>query len=255
MSEQTRPEKNAGRNDEQQGEESQEPQKTPAQEIIDEILAGLPQWLAEPLAQNFRQIFAAIACVLLIAALWSGYTGFVERGENAASAQLGTALHTADPRERMDLLEKVVQEHSHTDAAEHALLLIGAAAREAGDNDAAAEYFAKALDTFSGTLHDSALMGLGYCDEEKGNPSGAAGRFSKVAENASGYETVAMLDLARVSAASGNTREALEAYEKFMAAAPMSSQLDFVRFEIMKLSAASEKSGEVEQEEAKAEEK
>ena len=243
MAEETRPGHQNVNPDKNEDHAPQEPEKTPAQEIIDEILAGLPQWLSEPLAQNFRQIFAGIACVLLAAALWSGYTGFVERGENLASAQLGTAIHTPDPKERMDLLEKVIQEHGRTDAAEHALLLLGAAARDTGDLDAASNYFSKALDTFSGggTLHDSALMGLGYCAEEKGNPSDAAVKFSKVSDNASGYEKVALLDLARVSAADGNTRAALEAYEKFMAAAPMSSQLDFVRFEIMKLSTEAEK--------------
>jgi len=223
-----------------------EPQKTPVQEIVDEILAGLPQWLREPLANNFRQIFAGIACILLVAALWSGYTGFVERGENAASARLGTAIHTADPKARMELLEKVIQEHGRTDAAEHALLLLGAAARDAGDVDASSEYFSRALQTFSDrtALHDSALMGLGYCMEEKGNTADAAERFRKAADNAAGYETVALLDLARVSAAHGKTREALQAYEKFMAAAPMSPQLDFVRFEIMKLSEGTDKAGE-----------
>ncbi len=250
MSEQPRPDNSPERNEEQV---PQEPQKTPAQEIIDEILEGLPQWLREPLVQNFRQIFAVITCVLLAVALWSGYKGFVERGENAASAQLGTAIHTANPRERMDLLEKVINEHGNTDASEHALLLLGAAARDAGDIDIAAEYFNRALDEFDGTLHDSALMGLGYCAEEKGNPSGAADRFSTVAGSASGYETVAMLDLARVSAAAGNTKAALEAYEKFMAAAPMSSQLDFVRFEIMKLSAESEKNVKTEEKKVKTE--
>ncbi len=221
------------------GTETELPEKTPVQEIVDEILEGLPEWLREPLSQNFRQIFAGIACALVAAALWSGYTGYVERGEDLASASLGTALHTSDPAERMNLLEKVISEHGRTDAAEHALLLLGAAARDAGDMKKASEYFSRALSEFdSGSvLHDSALMGLGYIREEQGENSDAAEKFSKVADDATGYEAVALLDLARVSAASGDRSGALAAYERFMAAEPMSPELDFVRFEIMKLSA------------------
>ncbi len=219
-----------------------EPEKTPVQEIVDEILEGLPEWLREPLAQNFRQIFAAIACVMVAVALWSGYTGYVERGENIASASLGTALHTPDPEQRIELLEKVVKEHGRSDAGEHAVLLLGAAARDAGDLEQASRYFAKARSRFSkeSPLYYSAVMGLGYVKEEQDSPGEAKNFFKQAADSAAGYETVALLDLARVCAASGDTSGALEAYEKFMAAAPMSSQLDFVRFEIMQLSAKSD---------------
>ncbi len=228
-------------NQEQQVPEEQE--KTPVQEIVDEILAGLPAWIREPLTRNFRQIFAGVTCALLAVALWSGYTTFVERGENAASTELGLAVHAGDPGVRKEKLEKVIQEHGSTDAAEHAVLLLAAALRDEGDTAGAATYFQKALADFSedSPLYDSALMGLGYCAEEAGKRLEAAEKFSKAADRAQGYETVALLDLARVSAARGNSKAALEAYEKFMAAAPMSSQLDFVRFEIMKLSEATGK--------------
>jgi len=215
-----------------------ESEKSTAQEIVDEILEGLPQWIREPLSKNFRQILASIACVLLITALWSGYTNFVERGENAASAVLGRAIHTADTKDRIEVLKEVVEKHGHTDAARHALLLLGAAYMNSGDRAGAAKYFSEAEQIFpkGSILHDSALMGMGYCAEEANKLSDAVGSFASVADNALGYEKIALLDLARVSAEAGKDKDALSAYEKFMAAAPMSPQLDFVRFEIMKIS-------------------
>ncbi len=230
----------AGDSDRKAGEEHvpSEPEKSTAQEIVDEILEGLPQWIREPLSRNFRQILAGIACVLVVAALWSGYTNFVERGENAASTVLGKAIHTADAKDRIEVLKEVVEKHGHTDAARHALLLLGAASMDSGDSAGAAKYFSEAEQTFSkgNVLHDSAVMGIGYCAEEAKRLSDAADRFAKAADNAVGYEKVALLDLARVSVEDGKSKAALSAYEKFMAAAPMSSHLDFVRFEIMKIS-------------------
>ncbi len=212
--------------------------RSPVQEMVDEILEGLPEWIREPLVQNFRQILAGMACALLVVALWSGYTSFVERGEQAASAQLGTAIHTSDAGKRIELLKKVISEHGSTDAADHAVLLLAAAQRDAGHLDEAMKSFDRAKKIFSASsaLYDSALMGLGYSAEESGMLGEAAASFKKASADALGYESVALLDLARVSAAAGKAEEALAAYEKFMAASPMSQELDFVRFEIMKLS-------------------
>lgn len=229
-------------NDSQEQQVPSEPVKAPAQEIIDEILEGLPQWIRDPLVQHFRQIFAGIAIALLTMSLWSGYTIFIERGENAASAQLGGAIQTSDPKERADLLKKITEEHGNTDSGEHALLLLAAAYRDSGDMKNASKYFTQVIDTFpkASPLRDSAIMGLGYCMEDRGNPSEAAKKFRSVSDGNTGYEVVALLDLARVNAAAGDKKAALEAYDKFMAAEPMSSQLDFVRFEIMKLSGKSD---------------
>ncbi len=135
-------------------------------------------------------------------------------------------------------LGKVVHNHSHTVVGKHALLLLGAVQRDSGQVEAAKKSFNKAKQEFSedGFLYYSALMGLGYLHEEDAKLDEARQAFKTSSETLLGFEAIAALDFARVSSALGYNEEALEVYNKYLALEPQSTQLDFVRHQVMRLS-------------------
>ncbi len=209
-----------------------------AGEFLEELLSGLPEWLKEPLIEYSRQIVAGIVILLLAVALWSGYSSYDRNQENMAATALGTALEKNDPVARASALKEVIRAHSHSEAARHALLLLAAAERDAGKIDKAKKLFSQARTKYDkdSICFQSAVMGEAYIDEQTGDDKSAAKGFQIPADKELGLEAIALLDLARVQAELGNKEQALSAYNRFLALKPASKSLDFVRYQIMKLS-------------------
>ncbi|MEA3386149.1 MAG: tetratricopeptide repeat protein [Thermodesulfobacteriota bacterium] len=214
--------------------------------ILEEILSGLPPQVSNTLQKFLREILAGIIIVLLFVSLWFGYSAYTTRQENQAAAAMGTAIRQADSAKMISSLEKVVHNHSHTVVGKHALLLLGAVQRDSGHVEAAKKSFNKAKQAFSedSFLYYSALMGLGYLQEEDAKLDEARQAFKSSSETQLGFEAIAALDFARVSSTSGYNEEALEAYNKYLFLKPQSTQLDFVRHQVMKLSSEDKRSGE-----------
>ena len=206
--------------------------------ILEEILSGFPPQVRNTLQKFVREILAGIIIVVLAVSLWFGYSAYTTRQENQAAAAMGTAIRQADPAKMISSLQKVVHDHSHTVVGKHALLLLGAVQRDSGQVEAAKKSFNKAKQEFpeDSFLYYSALMGLGYLQDEDAKLDEARQAFKSSSETQLGFETIAALDFARVSSASGYNNEALEAYNKYLALKPQSTQLDFVRLHVMKLS-------------------
>ena len=206
--------------------------------ILEEILSGLPPQVRNTLQKFLREIVAGIIIVVLAMSLWFGYSAYTTRQENQAAAAMGTAIQQADPAKMISSLEKVVHNHSHTVVGKHALLLLGAVQRDSGQVEAAKKSFNKAKQEFSedSFLYYSALMGLGYLHEEDAKLDEARQAFKTSSETLLGFEAIAALDFARVSSALGYNEEALEVYNKYLALEPQSTQLDFVRHQVMRLS-------------------
>ncbi len=214
--------------------------------ILEEILSSLPLQVRNTLQKFLREILAGIIIVVLAVSLWFGYSAYTTRQENQAAAAMGTAIRQQDPAKMISSLEKVVHNHSHTVVGRHALLLLGAVQRDSGQVEAAKKSFNRAKQEFSedSFLYYSALMGLGYLQEEDAKLDEARQAYKFSSETQLGFETIAALDFARVSSALGYNNEALEAYNKYLSLKPQSSQLDFVRHQVMKLSSEDKRPGE-----------
>ena len=214
--------------------------------ILEEILSGLPPQVRNTLQKFLREILAGIIIVVLAISLWFGYSAYTTRQENQAAAAMGTAMQQPDPAKMISALEKVVHNHSHTVVGKHALLLLGAVQRDSGQVEAAKKSFNKAKQEFSedSFLYYSALMGLGYLQEEDAKLDDARQAYKSSSETQLGFEAIAALDFARVASASGYNNEAIEAYNKYLFLKPQSSQLDFVRHQVMKLSSEDKRPGE-----------
>ena len=206
--------------------------------ILEEILSGLPPQVRNILQKFLREILAGIIVVVLAISLWFGYSAYITRQENQAAAAMGTAIQQPDPEKRISALREVLHEHSHTAVSKHTLLLLGAVQRDFGQVELAKKSFSRAKQEFSedNLLYYSALMGLGYLQEDEAKLDEARQAYKSLSETQLGFEAIATLDFARVSYASGYNEEALEAYNKYLSMKPQSSQLDFVRHQVMKLS-------------------
>ena len=213
-----------------------EPGEQPEPDKMDELLADVPEWLRGPLKENYKQILAALAIVIVTACLWSGYSYYTARQESSASYHLGIAMAKHNVDERIKELKDLQARFSHTNAAHLADLLIGQAYLEKGDWNKAEETFASCASDFGEALADSAVMGLGYAAEGKKSLDQALGNYKKAENNKNGFEAVAVLDRARVLAEKGKKKDALKAYDYYLDLKPKSPFLDFIRYQILKLS-------------------
>jgi predicted negative regulator of RcsB-dependent stress response len=206
--------------------------------ILEEILSGLPPQVRNILQKFLREILAGIIIVVLTISLWFGYSAYTTKQENQAAAALGSAMQQPDPAKMISALEKVVHKHGHTKTGKHAILLLGAVQRDSGKVESAKKSFNRAKQEFSedSLLYYSALMGLGYLQEDEAELDEARQAYKTSSKTQLGFEAIAALDFARVSSALKHNEEALEAYNKYLSMKPQSSQLDFIRHQIMKLS-------------------
>ena len=211
--------------------------------ILEVILSGLPPQVRNTLQKFLREILAGIIIVVLAISLWFGYSAYTTRQENQAAAAMGNAMQQTDSAKMISALEKVVHKHGHTAVGKHAQLLLGAVQRDSGQLEAAKKSFNKAKQEFSedSFLYYSALMGLGYLQEDDAKLDEARQSFKSSSETQLGFEAIAALDFARVSSALGYNDEALAVYNNYLSLKPESTQLDFVRYQIMKLSSDGKK--------------
>jgi len=212
-------------------------QRDAFQEGMEQLLAGLPAWLREILQGRAREILSGIVIAVLGVALWAGYSAYIAKQENQASAALATALQQKDTDRKIDALRQVIQRHGDTMAGDQAVLLLSAIYRDAGRLEEAKASFSKARKEYEdGVLGAGSTLGLGYVEEESGLLAEAKAQYVRAVDIGHGFEATALLDLARVAEASGQTDEALQAYERFLSEKPQSGRLDYVRYRITRLS-------------------
>ena len=137
--------------------------------ILEEILSGLPPQVRNTLQKYLREILAGIIVVVLAISLWFGYSAYITRQENQAAAAMGIAMQQPDPAKKISALEEAIHQHNHTVVGKHSLLLLGAIQRNSGQFELAKKSFSRAKQEFSkdNFLYYSALMGLGYLQEDE----------------------------------------------------------------------------------------
>jgi predicted negative regulator of RcsB-dependent stress response len=206
--------------------------------IIEQILSGLPFQIRNILQKFSREILAGIIVIVLAVSLWFGYSKYTTSQENQAAAAMGIAMQQPDSEKSISALEKMVHQHRDTMAGKHALLILGAIQRDTGQFEAAKKSFNQAKKKFSkkSPLYQTALLGIGYLQENESKWEKARQSYKLLFKSQQGFETVATLDFARASSVLGHHEEALKAYNKYISMKPQSFQLDFVRYQIWKLS-------------------
>ncbi len=207
--------------------------------FADSLMGVLPQGAREAIKEKAREIIAGVLIAVLALALFKGYGIYRQNQEEMASRALGSAIMSQDKDERVKALEEVVSSHSGSAAADMALVVLAGAYRDSGRLDKAAETFRRAQEAFGPqeVFHQGAILGIGYVQEEKGDYKKALESYDS-ARRSGAYSPVALLDYARVAAATGDSSRALEAYNAYISSNPEARNLDFVRYQVMGLSMA-----------------
>jgi len=212
--------------------------KEQLKQLFDELTGLLPGPVRDFVKSQSREILAGILIVLLAFLLWSGYSAYDASQERKGATALGSAMQNPDPAHRAKMLKEIINQHGRTKAADQAILLLGSAYRDVGDTDKATEYFNKAKEAFDedSSLRQSAKMGLGYVLEGKGDIQAAFEIYKQVSGTNKGFSAVATLEEARTATMLGKRDDALSAYNRYLSIKPEGENLDFVRYQIMKLS-------------------
>ncbi len=206
--------------------------------LKEELLSSLPLWAREFLEKHAREIISAMLVIILGIALWSGYSSYSHKQQSLAAAALGNALRIEESQKKIAALEEVIKEHSHTQAAKQAQLILAAELKKIGKVEKAKAAFKIAASKLDGPLSTSATMGFGYASEDLGDLDSAATAYKKAAEREDGFEAVAYLDLGRVESAKKNNQAAIDAYNQYITLKSNSKLLDYVRYKIENLSSA-----------------
>jgi len=217
------------------GDKSSE--KSGMDQAIEEIMEGMPLW-AQDLARNYgKQLLIAFTVLLVFIFIVVGVRTYIEHKENIAATKLGFALMIKSPSRQITALKNIISQNSHTDAADHAQLLLGAAFRRAGMLKDSQSAYQKAISDFSSdsVLKDSARMGLGYVNEELKLYKSAASQFQSVSSQRHGYEAIAARDLARVEEIMGNYQQAQSALNTYISLYPQASDQGFIRYQLAKI--------------------
>ena len=217
-----------------QGPEGQEPHEEV--DKIDELLRDVPEWLRGPLKENYKQILATIAIIIVVTILWSGFSYYTTKQEMAASYNLALAMSEQDVDKRLQGLKEITEKYSHTSAAKIAKMLIGQAYLEKGKFESAQNSFKEASSEFDGIIHDSATLGQGYAFEEQKKLDDALEKYKKVSATKNGLESIAILDEARIYKQKGQNKEAVKAFNKYLDLEPQSPFLDYIRYQVLYLS-------------------
>ncbi len=212
--------------------------EVPHEEVdkIDELLRDVPEWLREPLKENYKQILATIAIIIVVTVLWSGFSYYTNKQETNASYSLGLAMAQKDVNERFKALKEIVDKYSHTNAAKIANVLIGQAYLEKAEFKNALNSFKEAAPDFDGIIHDSAILGQGYALEEQKEFDKALKRYKEVSKSKNGLESIAILDEARIYKQKGQKEEAIKAFNKYLDLEPQSPFLDYIRYQVLNIS-------------------
>ncbi|MGB9711949.1 MAG: YfgM family protein [Dissulfurimicrobium sp.] len=204
---------------------------------LDQITDIVPARMIDFASEHIRGILVGVCAVILVLAVWAGYATYKGREEAKASLLLADAISEPTYEKAAELLDELVQKHGHTQASKEAVLILAGIYKDMGKTDQAIEAFSKAKGQFpkDSALFAASSLGLGYLNEEKHMFGQAKKEFAAAGRNKA-FSAIATLDLARVSAASGDRDGALEAYDKYLSLTKEPTQLDFVRYKVMELS-------------------
>ncbi len=217
--------------------------------FLEDLLGLFPETVREFITTHSREIISGILVIILVIVLYSGYSSYSENQEEKGAMLAGTALFEQDHDKKIDMLTSIIREHGMTDAYKLALPMLARTYYEKGDRNKALKFFKEAQSEFSSDSigYKASLMGEGYLLEEKGAFDEALKRFDALieAKERLGFEKIARLEKALAAKRAGKKDIALQEFNLFLNESPSSNELEFVKFEILKLKAKEEAKGAV----------
>lgn len=172
-----------------------------------------------------RKVILGVSAVILLVALFFGYSAYQNRQERLAHEKYFSALELADPAQRLAELEALLQKYPRTRTASLASISAGHLYFQKKEYARAVALYQKALNQgkFPPDVRSLILENLAYAYEQKGDLAQAASTFSRITqEKEELLKEEALLNTARVYQKMGKTQEARTAYQTFLSRYPKS---------------------------------
>ncbi len=188
-------------------------------------------------SDNIRNILLAIAFLIVIAGIVSGFWIHRSAKERKALAIYNQAHQKDDEQELMKDLQEITEKYPGVQSTRIALLELGNIHYKNGDIDKAISTYQRYLeDSPYGELTALALDSLGYCFESKGDYVRASEYFKRVLQEEGDFlKDMAYINLGRVYETAGNVTEAIRSYDEFMEKYPNSPYLPMVKEKMAQL--------------------
>lgn len=210
------------------------PKREETKAMEEELLVLHEKWV-KAAHEHLREIIAAALLVILVAVGWSLFQYQRSRQESKAAVLYFKALMTQDDKKREQILTDLLKRYGGSSAALSARLDLFDKAYQKGNVDQALKEIEDVKKRAKGDLKAFASMGEGYLFEEKGQWAKAREAYERAVQAHVGLESLAWLDLARVSELAGDLDKAVEYYREFMGLKPQGEVLDFVQVRLAKL--------------------
>lgn len=190
---------------------------------------------------NQTAVAGAIAVVLLIALLLVGWNFYRSRQTRLAAEEYARAVdlyHDGKYKEALEAFGRL-EIYSSTYYSRMGLLYAANAQSALQNSTAAADNLHRLLEREKKDpmLRQTAYVSLGYTQEQRGQWADAAQSFAEAEKISGPLKTDAMLGKARSYAQAGKAKEAIAAYQKFLADNPDSERANEISVRLRELEA------------------
>ncbi len=185
--------------------------------------------------RHIREIVVAAIAIVLVVAVWSGFSYYQKQKAEKAAVLLTQAIMTQDQNQRESLYQQIIKKYGGTPAALEARMALFEEYYSQKKFDKAFSELKQIESKAKGDLKYFSFLGLGYVNEEQKKFPEAEADYMKAAKARIGLEKVAYWDLARVAELQNKTKEAINYYEELMALQPVGEKLTFIQVKLARL--------------------
>jgi predicted negative regulator of RcsB-dependent stress response len=183
--------------------------------LLEEL--NLPPEMISFIRENSRTLQIALICVAVFVLGWVFYDYYAEQQESKGASLLASAMQVDSPEEQVHILQNVITDYSHTDAALWSKLELGHIDYRDGRFDEATARFKEILDELSpsSSLAPLARLSLAQSYEEEGQYDQAITQYNLLKKDA-GFMQQANLALGRIYMVEGEESQARKVYEELL---------------------------------------
>lgn len=187
---------------------------TPSQRtLLDEL--QLPPKLAAFLREQADTLKKIAISFVVIISLWSFWGWYSEKQQNDSTALLAEAMSQGDATARQQMLARVVDEYSSSDAAMWSRITLAQEQQQEGEFGAAIAVYKDVADDIArdNPLYPLVIQAMAVSHEMQGSHQEALVNFAAL-RDMPGFAATGYLGEARIHEKMGQIAEARDAYEK-----------------------------------------
>jgi predicted negative regulator of RcsB-dependent stress response len=188
--------------------------------------------------ENYFTVIGVTAGLVLILALYFGYSAYRNRQERLGHEKYFSSLEAVNPDQKLKQLEEIIRDYPRTKAAQSARVSAGHLYYQKKDFPRAVSSYQAALNQgkFPSSIKTLILSNLAYAYEQKGDLPQAAKTLLEITQSQGNLlKEDSLLNLARVYQKMGKKAEAKATYQTFLKEFPKSVYSNMVKDSLSKL--------------------